>query len=96
VTRLPASEELYQLLHRLNDQLVVLHDSTEPTPGWSWTNSHMSQSCQELCEDAYRARLVDLGVHQPWGSPAFLSPSGVERLDELYRRHVAELRGVAS
>lgn len=97
MTRLQYSEDLYQLLHRVNDQLVVRHDACEPHPqGWSWNQSHMSQSFQDLCEDAYRARLIDLGVHQPWGSPAFLSPSGVERLEELYRRHISEMRGVTA
>lgn len=97
MTRLPYSEDLYQLLHRVNDHLVVLHDECEVhIPGWSWHRSDMSPLFQELCEDAYRARLVDIGVHQPWGSPAFLSPTGVERLEELYRRHISALGGVTA
>lgn len=96
MTRLAYSEDLYQLLHRVNDGLVVMHFSTEPTPGWSWLNSHMSLSCQELCAEAFHARLIELGMHQQWGSPAFLSPSGVERLADLYRRHMSEMRGVTA
>jgi hypothetical protein len=97
VTRLAYSEELYQLLYRVADHLVVLHNSCEPhAPGWSWHQSDMSPPLQELCHDAHRAGLIDLGVHQPWGSPAFLSPTGVERLEELYRRHMSEVRGVTA
>jgi len=95
--RLPYSEDLYQLLHRVADHLVVLHDSCEPhAPGWSWTQSDMSEPFRELCENAYRARLIDLGYHQPWGSPAFLSASGVERLEELYLRHMSENGGAVA
>jgi hypothetical protein len=97
VTRLPYSEDLYQLLHRVAEHLVVLHDECEVhAPGWSWTQSDMSEPFQQLCTDARHAGLIDLGYHQPWGSPAFLSPSGVERLEELYRRHMSENGGVVA
>jgi hypothetical protein len=92
MTRLSYSEELYQLLHRVHGGLVVMHFSTDPTPGWSWVDSHMSEKFQELCACSFHARLIDLGMHQPWGSPAFLSPSGMERLEELHRRHICELK----
>ncbi len=95
VTRLPYSEDLYQLLRRVNEGFVTHHDSAEVhAPGWSWKQSDMSAQTQDLCSQAFHARLIELGTHQPWGSPAFLSPSGVERLEELYRRHIAEVRGV--
>jgi hypothetical protein len=97
MTRLPYSEDLYQLLHRVADHLVVLHSECEVhVPGWSWKQSDMSEQFQELCTDARHAGLIDLGLHQPWGSPAFLTQSGVERLEELYRRHMSEVRGVTA
>lgn len=95
MTRLVCSEELYQLLHRVGQNLVVLHDTCEPhAPGWSWRESDMSVPFQQLCTDAHHARLIDLGMHQPWGSPASLSSAGWDRLAELKERHLTEVRGV--
>lgn len=91
------AEDLYQLLRRVSSGLVVLHDACEAhAPGWSWLQSDMSLSFQELCATARRDHLIDLGRHQPWGSPASLSPEGSLRLAELRQWHLNEVRGVSA
>jgi hypothetical protein len=97
VTRLLYSEELYQLLHRVSCNLLVLHDSCEVhAQGWSWVGSDMSPLFQELCGSAFHARLIDIGEHQIDGSPASLSAAGRERYLEFRARYLAETRGVSA
>lgn len=96
MTRLPFSEELYQLLRRVNEGFVFHHDLAEThAPGWSWQASDMSLSFQELCAEANHARLLHIGLHNPWGSAVSLTGDGETRLKELRDRHNAEARGVA-
>jgi hypothetical protein len=97
MTRLPYSEELYQLLYRVSQNLLVLHDACEVYPqGWSWVDSAMSSAFQELCDAAFHARLIKLGMHQLDGSPASLSLEGWKRYVECRDRHLSEVRGVGA
>jgi hypothetical protein len=89
------AEDLYQLLNRVGSGLVVMHTSSEPNPGWSWSQAAMSLPFQEMCARAFHDHLIDLGMHQPWGSPASLSPEGSLRLAELRQWHLQHAGGVA-
>jgi len=95
VTRLPYSEDLYQLLHRVSIGKVVLHDACEVhAQGWAWVGADMSVPFQDLCGAAFHARLIVLGMHQVDGSPASLSSTGWERYLEFRERHLSEVRGI--
>lgn len=82
------SEDLYQLLRRVHEGFVFHHDHAEVhPPGWSWQASDMSQSFQDLCSEANHARLLHIGIHNPWGSAVSLTSAGVERMEELRVLH---------
>lgn len=96
MTRL-SHEDLYQLLHRVHSGRVVFHTCGEVHAcGWSWVQSDMSADFQDLCNSAYHARLIQLGIRQFDGSPASLSPAGLARLEELRVRHLIDARGVSA
>lgn len=96
MTRLPFSEELYQLLRRVNEGFVVWHNSCDVhAPGFAWVATDMSEAYREQCGQAYHARLVDIGVHHDGASAVSLTDTGEDRLRELQARHNAVGGGVA-
>lgn len=91
MSRLPYSEELYRLLRRVNDQVIVRHGCCDVHgPGFAFRAADMTPSFQDLCIEAFHARLLDV-----CGSEVSLSAAGKERLLEFQSRHNAEVRGVA-
>lgn len=96
MTLLPYSEELYQLFRRVNDGFVVHHGCCDVhAPGFSFRGADMTESFQDLCNDAYRDRFFHIGLHSLDGSQVSLTEAGEGRMEELQRRHDESVRGVA-
>lgn len=93
MTRLLYTEELFQVLSRVDGGFIVWHDAAEAhLPGFSWQQSDMSVPFQECCTDALHAGLICLGHHEPWGSAVSLSDTGVARLAEWRAQRLLGLR----
>lgn len=87
------TEDRWFALHHVADELVVHHSTTEVTkPGFSWTQTSMTDGMHAVCCDLLHAGLISIGVRQPWGAQVLLTFQGSVRLSEWNLQHS---RGVA-
>lgn len=96
MTRLLYTEDLYFLLLKVGQHIVLFHDLCEVhAPGFSWIGSDMSADVQQSFSDFRHAGLIEVGHHEPWGSAVSLSDTGIERLAQWREQRLLGLRGVA-
>jgi hypothetical protein len=87
------SEDRWFALHQVADDHVRHHTTAEVTlPGFSWTDTSMSDGMHSVCRDLLHAGLISIGLRQPWGAEVLLTFEGSSRLSEWNLQHA---RGVA-
>lgn len=87
------SEDRWYALHHVGDELVVHHGTSEVAPpGFSWTQTSMTDGMNAVLCDLLHAGLITFARREPWGAKVLLTFTGSQRLVEWNRQHA---RGVA-
>lgn len=82
------SEDRWYALHHVAELMVMHHTSSEVTaPGFSWSDTPMTEGLHSVLTDLHHAQLIRIGPHRPWGSQVFLTFAGSQRLAEWNLQH---------